>query len=298
MVVMVAWGLNVIATKILVTRFPPVTMTAFRVFAAGLTVLLIQWMGRELRKLSLKETGFICFVALFNVVGHHYFLSLGLSMSTASNAGIILGLVPLVTTVLAVTFLKEKMTLLRFLGFLLGFAGVMLTMLHGSRHTIQFTIGDFYVLLAVVTQAVSFILIKKSPLNAGMLTGWMLVSGASALFLIGLFIEPRGLDRLSTGTWSDWLIFSASAIIATGLGHMTYNKALQKIGASASSVFINLTPFFSMMGAFFLLDEEIGWLKVTGCIFIVTGVFLGTGLIEEKAKKWLSSAKVSHKVQG
>lgn len=295
---MVAWGLNVIATKVLVTRFLPVTMTAVRVFAAGLTVLLIQWIGREIRKLSLKEAAFICFVALFNVVGHHYFLSIGLSKTSASNAGIILALVPLVTAILAVPFLGEKMTAFRFLGFLLGFAGVVLTVFHGSHQRVELTIGDLYVFLAVVTQAVSFIFIKKSTMNAGMLTGWMLVAGASALFIIGLITEPRGLHRLSTGTWSDWLIFLASAIIATGLGHMTYNKALQKIGASAASVFINLTPFFSLMGAFFLLDEEIGWLKVTGCIFIVTGVLLGTGMMEEKAKRWFSSAKITHKVQG
>lgn len=290
--VMVPWGLNVIALKILVGRFEPLTVTSFRVFTAGLVVLFIQWLRNELTRLSLKEMLFICFVALFNVVGHHYTLALGLTRTTASNAGIILALVPLVTSILAVLFLKERFTLLRFFGFILGFAGVVLIVLRSSHALGQFSLGDVYIFLAVVTQAISFILIKKSDtrLHAGVLTGWMLVIGAGVIFLISLYSEPQGLISLSNGTWSDWLIFFASAVIATGFGHMTYNIVLQKIGPSESAIFLNLTPFFSLLGAALFLGESIGWIQMLGVILIVTGVLFGTGILQMKIKEHASSA--------
>jgi hypothetical protein len=39
--IMMIWGLNVIALKILVNHFSPVTLTSFRIFTAGLVVILI-----------------------------------------------------------------------------------------------------------------------------------------------------------------------------------------------------------------------------------------------------------------
>lgn len=38
--VMASWGLNVTATKILVAHFPPITMTAFRIFTAAIVVFI------------------------------------------------------------------------------------------------------------------------------------------------------------------------------------------------------------------------------------------------------------------
>lgn len=84
--VMVAWGLNVIATKVLVSNFMPVTMTAFRIMTAALSVFLLLIPMRQLRLLRGKEWGYVLVASLFNVVGHHYFLSLGLANTSASTA--------------------------------------------------------------------------------------------------------------------------------------------------------------------------------------------------------------------
>ncbi|MGG3959608.1 EamA family transporter [Anoxybacillus sp. TBDG-1] len=108
--IMMVWGLNVIAIKILVEHFSPVTLTSFRIFTAGIVVILILLFMGHLRKLTWKEVMYIGIAALFSVVVHHLFLALGLTKTTASNAGLILGLVPLVTSVLAAIFLGNRLT--------------------------------------------------------------------------------------------------------------------------------------------------------------------------------------------
>lgn len=38
---MASWGFNVTMTKVLVSYFPTVTMTSFRIFTAAITVIII-----------------------------------------------------------------------------------------------------------------------------------------------------------------------------------------------------------------------------------------------------------------
>jgi drug/metabolite transporter (DMT)-like permease len=282
--VMVIWGMNVVAVKILVNSFAPITMTALRIFTASLVVFLILLATNGIRKLTKKEITTIFAAGLFNVVGHHFFLAVGLTKTTASNAGIILGLSPLLTAVLAMLFLGDRLSLLKFSGIIFGFTGVVFIVMHGSAAINAVSFGDLYIFLSVLSQGISFILIKKaaSTLDTRSLTGWMLFSGSIVLFLLGLFNEPQGLITLKQGEATTWLVFFASAIFATGLGHMIYNKAIHRLGPTEAAIFINLSPFFSLLASYLFLGEVIHLLQMFGLLFIVIGVILASGAFEDK----------------
>lgn len=126
-----------------------------------------------------------------------------------------------------------------------------------------------------------FIMIKKATVDARVMTGWMLLFGSLLLFFISLWMEPNGLSSLASGTPSLWMIFLASAVFATALGHMFYNKAIQHIGAVESAIFINLNPLFSLLGAYLFLGESISLTQMMGFILIVLGVVLGSGVLDE-----------------
>jgi drug/metabolite transporter (DMT)-like permease len=281
--VMAAWGLNVTATKIIVSHFPPVTITALRVFTAGVSVFIILYFLGQLRIPSKKEWLYIFVGGLFNVVAHHYFLSIGLSKTSASNGGLILGLGPLLTTIMAFLFLHNRITLARITGILLGFIGVSFIVLKGHGRISTISLGDIYVFFAILAQAISFVIIKKisNTLDPRLMTGYMMVIGSLILFIISLIQEPEGLKSLSNRSVGVWLIFVASAVIATALGHTIYNYALGKVGVAESAIFINLNPFFSLVGAFLFLNEKISFTQVFGFIFILVGVLFGSGALEE-----------------
>jgi drug/metabolite transporter (DMT)-like permease len=105
--------------------------------------------------------------------------------------------------------------------------------------------------------------------------------GSVLLFIISLWMEPDGLSSMTNWTPSLWVIFLASAVLATALGHMFYNKAIQQIGAAESAIFINLNPLFSLLGAYLFLGESISHSQIMGFILIVIGVFLGSGVLDE-----------------
>ncbi len=278
---MVIWGFNVSAIKILVTYFPPVFIQGVRVFLAGLVVIVVLILSKRFERISRKNILGIFVAALFGVFGHHLFLALGLTLTTGSNTGLILGLVPLFTSIFAMIFLKEVLTVAKAIGILAALSGVYFIILKGNGSVSGFSLGDLFIFGAVITQAISFILIKKltTNLDSRQMTGIMLILGSLMMFGFSFWIEPVEISQFQQPVYV-WIVLLASAVFATGLGHMLYNYAIQQLGAGSTAIFINLTPFFSLLGSALFLGEKIVLEQLIGFILIVFGVILGTGMLE------------------
>ena len=159
---MVIWGFNVPFVKIIVEHVPPVTATSFRILIAAVTVFLILGITRRVRLPHKSEWGYMIAGSLTSIVSHHFFLSVGLTQTSAMNAGLILGMGPLLTVLLSMLFFKKRPTLITALGFILGSTGVSLTVLFGSGKLQGINLGDFEIFLSIFIQSFGFININKA----------------------------------------------------------------------------------------------------------------------------------------
>ncbi|MGF3104952.1 DMT family transporter [Rossellomorea sp. DUT-2] len=281
--IMLIWGFNVPALKVLVSEFTPVTITSLRIFTAGITVFIILGIMGKIRKPTAKELLFIISGGLLNVVSHHYFLSVGLTGTSSTNGGLILGTGPLLTALMATIILRNRPTVIKIIGFLSGSVGVVIIVLSGGEGLGGLKTGDLFIFISIFSQALSFIIISRAAktLDPRLLTGYMLVFGSVVLFAISLFTEPGAIKELGNASSSIWLLFFASAILATAVGHMIYNHSIGKIGAAETSIFLNLNTFFSLVGAAIFLNETVTFYHLIGLVFIVLGVVCGSGTLEE-----------------
>src|SRR5699024_12158625 len=97
---MVLWGINFSALAILVQHIDPITLTAVRIFTAGVGVLVITKTIGIFRFQTKTEWKTIGLITVFNGVLDHSFLALGLTKTAGVSAGIMLWAAPLVTMVL------------------------------------------------------------------------------------------------------------------------------------------------------------------------------------------------------
>lgn len=287
LIVMMLWGFNLSALKVLVANVDPVLLTAVRIAVAGISVLIISVFLGIFRLPTKDEYKTILYITLFNVVLHHTLLAQGLSTTSGVNAGLILGSAPLVTMMLSIILLKDHVNRLRVLGFVLGFIGIMITTFVGSGGMSSISIGDGLVGIAVLTQAFSFILISKlnPSFDPRLLTGYMLIVGSLVIFIYAL-ITGVNLEQV-TNLIDRKLgpIFLFSAVLCTAFGHMVYNLSVKKIGPAESAIFINLNTFFALLGVAIFLGEPILLNHIIGLALILLGVFVGTGALEYLLKK-------------
>ncbi|MBA3925632.1 DMT family transporter [Listeria rustica] len=293
--VMASWGLNVTATKVLVAHFPPITMTSFRIFTAAVAVFIFLIAIGKFRLPTRRELGYIFAGSLFNIALHHYFLASGLTMTTGTNGGLILGIGPVLTAILAVIFLRETISIPQLIGLVSGLLGVSLIVLTGGQGLSGASLGDIYVFIAILSQCFSFIIIKRisGSLDPRLMTAYMLLIGSILLFCTSLIEEPNGLAQMTGHSPSLWLLFLASALLATAFGNLIYNFAVGQIGPSKTAIFMNLNPFFSLIGAALFLNEQISLMQILGFLLIIIGVMLGSGALPEllRARKRIRNPK-------
>lgn len=284
---MMLWGFNLSALKVLVVAIDPFVLTSFRIFVAGVTVLIISKAMGIFRLPTWKEWRLIIYISLFNVVLHHMFLALGLFATSGVNAGLILGSGPLITMMLSIILLKDQVTRLRVFGFILGFSGILLTTIAGAEGFSALSIGDGMVFISVLAQAFSFILISKlnPTFDPRLLTGYMLLFGSIVLFLFSFVFGRPMMELEALFSWKFGSLFLFSAVLCTAFGHMTYNYAIKQVGPVETTIFINLNTFFALLGAALFLGEPIIQNQLVGLVLILGGVFIGSGSIEYMINK-------------
>lgn len=284
---MAVWGFNLSALVVLVNSIEPITLTAARIFVAGIAVLGITKLTGIFRLPTKDEWKTILIITIFNVAFHHIFLALGLTRTSGVNAGIILGAAPLVTMVLSIIILRSSISRLRALGFLLGFIGILITSLAGAEGMDAVSLGDVMIFLSMFMQAFSFILISKlnPTFDPRLLTGYMLLIGSVFIFIISGLFEGNFAQLAQLFTWKLGGIFLFSAIIATAFGHMTYNFAIKNVGPTETTIFVNLNTLFALLGASLFLGEPILKNHYIGLIFILVGVFIGSGTVDYLIKR-------------
>jgi len=282
------WGMNVSALKMLVDHFDPILITAFRILVSGLAVLIAAaFLG--IFRFPLKSEWWVIFsISLFNVILHHGLVAIGLETTSAINGGLILGMVPLITMVMAGIMLKQFVSNWKILGFIIGFIGVVITTSVGDEGYSTVSIGDVLVFLGVVVQGLSFVLISKlkPTFDPRLFTGYMMVVGAICLIIYSKLVNKDFTALVHLFDWKMASIFIFSAVFATAFGHMTYNFAIKKVGPAESAIFINLNTLFALLGASVFLGEIINVYHIAGFIFILVGVFFGTGASETVYKKF------------
>ncbi|MCY8513681.1 DMT family transporter [Bacillus atrophaeus] len=280
------WGLNLVIIKVLVEDLPPQTMTAFRIMMAGITALIIIVLGKSFRRLSKKEWIYTLLGMLFGVIIHHSLIAVGLTMIDASKASLILALVPLTTAILAVLFLGEQLTKLRVLGFILALTGVFFIQ-GGSFSNMQLSQGELILIIAMFVQAISFIFVKKATetLDSKQVTTIMYLAGSIGLLIISFINEPGGVSEMTSASIFTYFLFIVSGLVATGIGYIVFNAAIQQIGAGQTAIFNNFVPFFGLVFSALFLNETITASQLIGFMFIAAGVLFGTGYIEKLRDK-------------
>lgn len=73
-------------------------------------------------------------------------------------------------------------------------------------------------------------------------------------------------------------------VVASSLCFLVWSKIIWKIGPVAVNNFIYLEPFITMLAAWWLLDEQLTPIAVTGGIVILAGVYISTQAVHKRPR--------------
>ena len=292
----VFWGFSFIATKVALREVDPFTLLTLRFGIGGFLLLLVQLLRNRgfLETFSSKDWTLIIFLAIVGISGHTLLQAYGLLYTTAVNTGWIVAIIPIFITIAARLFLGEAITARKLIGILIGFLGIFLVISKGvfSVSIFRFgsTFGDTLVLFSALTWTAFTVggkgfLSRFSPLAA--ITPIMIVGCLITLPFAWLKWEWNILFHLSLTGWMSILFLG---VFCSGLAYLFWYSALEKKDSSIVGMCLYLEPLVTLIGAYFLLNEEIRWVTLVGGGMILLGVYLATRKFSCPSARSLSAA--------
>jgi drug/metabolite transporter (DMT)-like permease len=259
--------------KIAVSSIEPFTLALLRFGIASVAMLLIIVATGRVRKIERGDWLRFIMIGLLAVPLNQLLFLYGLKFTTAGRSALFYGATPIFVFLMAILYLKEKVTPLKIIGISASFAGVAV-ILRGGRMDEGVLFGDFLVILAVIAWAAYTVLGKNLLCKYGSLTvtAYALIIGTVAYFPIG--IVPAIRFDYSHVPDAAWLSLLYIAIMTSVVSYSIWYWALARMEASKLAIFQNLQPVFAAILSMIVVGETFGFDFYLGGAFVIGGVLL------------------------
>ena len=265
------WASAFVAAKLGLNDAGPFSMLAVRfiivtcIFASLVIFFKSKW----------PKINEIPYIALVGILLHGFYLGgVFYSITKGTSAGIsslIVSLHPVLTCILAIFLIKEKITYDKWFGIFLGFFGVVLVVWPRLGGELPL-IGFVSCIVALIAISFGTIIQKKYLEEMDILGGNTVQAIFAAIFfsLLILFIEPfkfnLTIDLFISMTW---------LILLVSLGAISILMVLIRRGemSSTASLFFLAPPVSAILG-YIVFKEELSALGIIGFIITCTGVWI------------------------
>jgi drug/metabolite transporter (DMT)-like permease len=288
------WASQFAMVKLVQQQMGPVFATFFPITLAML--LLFPVVRRERRKapgdggrIPHRDIVEFILIGICGQVVAQLFITWGVRWSLASNAALLMLTLPISTAVMAYFFLRERMTLVRWISFALALAGVLecsgVDWKELNLVSVRFLVGNLMIFLSVNGSAFYNVYSKKllrrySPLRV------LLYSYYAAIALlcpITVYTEPQGFTNLPHYNKIVWLGLVMLALFQYFLSMVIFLNVLTRLDATQAAVSNYLIPFFGVVVAAIVLHERLTKFMVVGGILVLASTLLVT-VYEERQR--------------
>ena len=252
------------------------TLLLFRMVFAFPFYLLIAFLTKPLHPKELRNKDYL-WIVIFGFIGYYLaslFDFMGLQYLKAGLERIILFIYPTIVVLLSWFIFRKRITKLQVLAIVVTYFGVLITFWDevGANEN-SILLGVFLIFLSAFTYASYLVgsgwLIPK--FGVMQFTSYAMIVSTICIVVHYLFINGFNLSSYPNEVY---LLGIAMAIFSTLIPSYLVSAAINRLGASAFSIFGSLGPVSTITLAFFFLDETISILQIFGMLVVISGVML------------------------
>ena len=273
------FSLTLPVTKIAVLSFNPYFIAFGRAALAGIFALAYLVLKKESAP---SKSDFVKFavIALGIVFGFPILTTLAMTHGSSSHGAVILGMMPLATTVIGVLRFKERPSLGFWLVSLLGAGLVVLYALLKSSGS--FTYIDGLLVLGGISACIGYVeggeLSRK--MNPRAVISWVLVISLPLNLLMAWATYSPEYINADAVAWTSFFYLSLFSMF---LGFFFWYEGLA-IGGIARVSQVQLTqPFCTLVAASILLGDSLTMMNLIFAVLVVSTVILGKRMLIKRA---------------
>ena len=268
------WSANTVVNKMTVGVIFPAEVGFYRWLFAGL--LFTPFILRAVVRNWANIRPHILKIFVLGVLGMAIYQSLAYfaaPKTTATNMGIILSLMPMMSLGMAIVALGQRLTMGAICGAVCSFFGVLLVVSQGDLVSLGqqgINMGDAMMLIATLAYALYSTLLKywQMDIPALQLLYLQILVAIVVLFPLFWFSEKAGLNSTNVPL----VLFAC--VFASIAAPLAWMRAIRGLGPSRTAVFFNLMPILTIIIAALVLSERLALYHAIGGGLTLFGVVL------------------------
>jgi len=255
----VVWGSTFVIVKDALDTIPPSLLLAVRFTLAALA---LSWTGIDRRAVvPALWLGLLAFAGFATQ-------TVGLGITSASNAAFITGLSVVLTPVVAAVFWRRPLARRDYVAAGVGFVGLAVIATRDGLSAVN--AGDLLILLTAVSYALFIVYLGEvgGRVNANSLA---FMQHLPMLVLAWLWAAPvvSVIPEVPAGTWA---AIAFLALVATAGVAIVQVHAQRVVPAHVAALVFGLEPVFAALFAYLLLGEQLGWRGLLGGALLVASI--------------------------
>jgi drug/metabolite transporter (DMT)-like permease len=213
---------------------------------------------------------------------YFYFENNAISMIAVSSTSIIIIVIPIFTLIAEIIVFKVKLTAKKIISVIVSFIGVYFIVGINIGGTSSNSLKGYLLMFGAVLAWVVYTIITR-PLYKK----YSQIAIVYFQTLFGtLFLIPFAI--FETTNWdlvSNVIIFNVMylGVFCSAIAYYLYIYAMNHLGVSTTSLFLNLLPAITVVASYFILKEDITVYQIIGGVLVIFAVYLvNTGNKENK----------------
>lgn len=278
LVTMVIWGSTFVVTKGINEQVPPFTLAFVRVAIGAVVLLMCAWVrqvrGGSHSPWSALPWGAMITMGLIGVVMYYAVFNYSLLYTSASQGALVQSCIPAMTALVAVVWLREHASGLRWTGIALSMIGILIVFSGGGGEQSgpSALLGNVLMFVSAVLWGLYTSMAKRvanfDPLQV---TAGILSAGAVMLLPLAAFeVAAAGMPSVDVKGWAGMAYLGAGA---SGLAYTMYSAVLKHVDASEAGVYTNLIPIVGVITGV-MLGEPLSARAIVGGAVVLVGVWL------------------------
>ena len=240
-------------------------------FGTASLVLAVFAVLTRMRPPARRDLPRIALAGFLGITVYHVALNFGEMTVSAGAASLLIAAGPVFTALLSVVFLRERLTVLGWLGMAVAFAGVAVISVSGGGG-LHFTPGALLVLLSAAVTAAYFILSKPALRHYTALefTSYAIWAGTIPMLVFAPGLVRQFPNAAPTAT----LAVIYLGVFPAAIAYVMWSYALSHMPASLLSAFLYVSPVLAMLIAWVWIGEVPAVLTVVGGAVAIVGVII------------------------
>ena len=274
LVVVLFWGVSFISIKIAVTEIPPITMALIRFAIASLLLVIILRRVEPGTTAGKADFPLLILGGILGITLYFFFENIGVKLSTATNASLIVTVVPIIAIILDVLFFHSRISMLKLAGVGMAIVGTYLSVTANGE--VDFSSknfkGNMFMLGAMLSWALYTLVNKKLQVKYSgiFLTTYQTVIGTICLM------------PLSMAEYEQWKIFSLTAfwnviflaICCSVICYLLYMYVLKRLDVAITTLYLNLVPVVGVASGYLILNEKVLAIQIFGGLITILAIFI------------------------